>query len=370
VESSDEGLTPLDALFLQRAYELAARGIGSSAPNPPVGAVVVRDGRVVGEGFHRRTGGPHAETEALAAAGPKARGATLYVSLEPCKHVGRTPPCTQALLRAGIARVVAGTRDPSEHGGGAALLKSRGVDVAVTNDAAARELIESFARASTSRRPYVALKMAMSLDGAVAGRPGVREQLTGSRTASYVRDLRAACDAVMVGANTVRVDDPLLTVRPPRHRGRQYRRVVACESEPIAKTSRVFEDQPGYDRTIVLAPSGRRDRFDALRDTADLLYVGEAGALRLDPIAALEALRAREVFSVLCEGGPRLAAALVAAGAVDRFYWAIAPTMLANERAVAVLSGSDLTETKLRPRFDRLERLGDDVMIAGTFERV
>ncbi len=370
MEIADERLTPLDALFLQRAYELAARGIGSSAPNPPVGAVVVRDGRVVGEGFHRRAGGPHAETEALAAAGPQARGATLYVSLEPCKHVGRTPPCTQALLRAGIARVVAGTRDPSEHGGGAALLKSHGVDVAVTSDAAARELIESFVRASTSRRPYVALKMAMSLDGAVAGRPGVREQLTGPRTASYVRDLRAACDAVMVGANTVRIDDPLLTVRPPRHRGRPYRRVVACGSVPIAKTSHIFDDQPGYDRTIVLAPSGRSDRFDALRDKADVLYVGEAGAQRLDPIAALEALRAREIFSVLCEGGPTLAAALVAAEAVDRFYWAIAPALLGNERAVAVLTGSDLTQTKLRPRFDRFERLGDDLMIAGTFERV
>ncbi len=370
MESADERLTPLDALFLQRAYELAARGIGSTAPNPPVGAVVVRDGRVVGEGFHRRAGGPHAEAEAVAAAGAQALGATLYVSLEPCKHVGRTPPCTQGLLQAGIARVVAGTRDPSEHGGGVALLKSRGVDVAVTNDAAARELIESFARASTSRRPYVALKMAMSLDGAVAGRPGVREQLTGDQTASYVRDLRGAYDAVMVGANTVRIDDPLLTVRPPRHRARPYRRVVACESEPVERTSRVFGHEPGYDRTVVLAPSGRRDRFDALRETADVLYVGEPDALRLDLIAALEALRAHEIFSVLCEGGPKLAAALVAADAVDRFYWAIAPKIFGSEQAVPVLSGSGLTQTNRRPHFDRIERLGDDLMIGGTFERV
>jgi diaminohydroxyphosphoribosylaminopyrimidine deaminase/5-amino-6-(5-phosphoribosylamino)uracil reductase len=274
------------------------------------------------------------------------------------------------LLEAGIARVVAGTRDPSEHGGGAALLKSRGVDVTVSGDASARELIESFARAAASRRPYIALKMAMSLDGAVAARPGVREQLTGNRTASYVRDLRAACDAVMVGANTVRVDDPQLTVRPPRHRARPYRRVVACESEPIAKTSRVLGDEPGYDRTIVLAPGGRRDRFDALRETADVVYVGELDALQLDPIAALEALRARDIYSILCEGGPKLAAALIAAEAVDRFYWAIAPALLGNEHAVPVLSGSDLTRTKLRPRFDRIERLGADLMVGGTFERV
>jgi diaminohydroxyphosphoribosylaminopyrimidine deaminase / 5-amino-6-(5-phosphoribosylamino)uracil reductase len=370
VESADERLTPLDALFLQRAYELAARGIGSTAPNPPVGAVVVREGRVVGEGFHRRAGGPHAEAEALAAAGGQARGATMYVSLEPCKHVGRTPPCAQALLRAGVARVVAGTRDPSEHGGGAALLESRGVNVAVAGDTAASELIESFARANASRRPYVGLKMAMSLDGAVASRPGVREQLTGDPTASYVRDLRGAYDAVMVGANTVRVDDPRLTVRPPRHRARPYRRIVACESEPVERTSSVFGHEPGYDRTVVLAPSGRRDRFDALRETADVLYVGEADALRLDPIAALEALRAHEIFSVLCEGGPKLAAALVAADAVDRFYWAIAPKILGSEHAVPVLSGSDLTLTNRRPHFDRIERLGDDLMIGGTFERV
>jgi diaminohydroxyphosphoribosylaminopyrimidine deaminase / 5-amino-6-(5-phosphoribosylamino)uracil reductase len=370
VESADDQLTPLDALFLQRAYELAARGIGSSLPNPPVGAVIARDGRVIGEGFHRRTGGPHAEAEALAQAGAQARGATLYVSLEPCRHVGRTPPCTDAVLAGGIARVVAGTLDPTEHGGGAALLASRGIDVRVAEDPVARELIEIFALTSASRRPYVALKMAMSLDGAVARRPGEPERLSGEREAVFVRELRAANDAVMVGAGTVRVDDPQLTVRPAHHRARPSRRVVACESGALSVKSRVFAVEPGYDRTIVLAPAGRREELDALHEVAEVIYVGDARDRKLDLPQALEALREREIFTVLCEGGPKLAAALLAGDCVDRFYWAIAPTLLSNDDAVAVLSGSDLTQTKRRPHFVRVERVGEDVVLVGKFERV
>jgi len=209
VEQLHRPLTPLDELYLQRAYELAARGIGSTSPNPPVGAVVVRDNRIVGEGYHRRAGDAHAEASALRQAARDARGATLYVSLEPCRHVGRTPPCAHAVIEAGIVRVVAGTLDPTLHGG-AAELRERGVDFAVAQDPIARDLIEPFARAGRLQRPYVSLKMAMSLDGAIASRPGVEQQLTSQEARRYVRDLRIAHDAVMVGAGTVRVDDPLL----------------------------------------------------------------------------------------------------------------------------------------------------------------
>lgn len=361
--STDGKLTPLDELFLQRAYELAARGAGSTAPNPPVGAVVVRDGRVVGEGYHHRAGAAHAETNALLQAGHDARGATVYVSLEPCRHTGRTPPCTDALVEAGVARMVAGTLDPTQHGGGAAQLSERGIDVTVAGDAVARGLVETFARAMAGKRPYVALKMAVSLDGFIAGRPGVQERLGSEAEARYVRDLRTVYDAVLVGAGTIRIDDPQLTVRPPHDRVRPYVRIVACEREAISSHSRVFAEEEGYARTIVLTPTGLRDRFDDLRGRADVLAVGAPGARTLDPAEAMKALRARDIFSVLCEGGPRLAASLLAARQVDRIYWAIAPRFLSNEHAVPALAGADLTSVGLR--VDRVELIGPDVIISG-----
>ncbi len=364
MENAHRQLTPLDELYLQRTYELAARGIGNTSPNPPVGAVLVRDGQIVGEGYHHRAGSGHAETNALAQAGSNGRGATVYVSLEPCRHVGATPPCTQALVEAGVARVVAGTLDPTKHGGGASELRARGIQVAVAEDPAARDLIEIFARASTGELPYAALKMAMSLDGAVASRSGVRERLGSEAEEGYVRELRTAYDAVMVGAGTVRVDDPQLTVRPPHDRARPYARVVACGSGTISPRSRVFAAERDYAQTIVLVPAGLRAKVEELRAVANVLEVGSPDSVSLDLRMAMRTLRAYGIFSVLCEGGPRLAASLLSAGVIDRFYWAIAPRLLSADVAVPVLYGADLHAVKLR--FDRVERIGDDAIISGT----
>jgi diaminohydroxyphosphoribosylaminopyrimidine deaminase/5-amino-6-(5-phosphoribosylamino)uracil reductase len=366
VGRTEPQLTPLDELFLQRAYELAARAIGETAPNPPVGAVVVRDGRIVGEGFHHRAGAPHAEVNALHSAGSQARNATLYVSLEPCGHVGRTPPCVQAVAGAGVARVVAGTLDPTGHGGGAQL-RERGVEIAVAGDAAAQALIEVFARASRLQRPYVAVKMAMSLDGAVAREPGLREPLGSEAEQRYVRELRISHDAVIVGAGTVRVDDPIMTVRPRHDRARSYVRIVACESDAVPSGSRVFVPAEGYGKTIVLAPGALRPRIDSLAGVAEVLIIGDADARALDLAKALEALRERGICSVLCEGGPKLAAGLIARGLADRFYWAVVPRFLHTERAVPVLRGIDLASHAVRARFDGVERVGDDVVLSGTF---
>jgi diaminohydroxyphosphoribosylaminopyrimidine deaminase / 5-amino-6-(5-phosphoribosylamino)uracil reductase len=364
VESPNRKLTPLDDLFLQRAYELAARGVGGTAPNPPAGAVVVRDHRLVGEGYHHRAGAAHAEPLALAQAGARARGATVYVSVEPCGHVGRTPPCTRALIEAGVARVVAGTLDPTEHGG-AAQLREHGIEVVVAGDAAARDLIEIFARSILRERPYVALKMAMSLNGMVASRSGTRERIGSPAEERYVRGLRTAFDAVMVGAETVRVDDPALTVRPPHDRVLPYVRVVACEREPIPAQSRVFAPSSGgYAKTIVLVPAGLRDRFAAMRDVAEVLDIGAPDARRLDLTEAMKALRAHDISSVLCEGGPRLGASLLAAGLIDRVYWAIAPRFHDAGAGVPVLSGAD--PSSVRVCFDRVEHAGPDVVLSGT----
>ena len=230
----EAGLTSLDRLYLDRAYELAARGIGSTSPNPPVGAVVVRDGKILGEGYHHVAGAPHAEANALAQAGD-ALGATLYVSLEPCNHVGRTPACAQTVVDAGIRRAVIGTFDPNPrtNRGGVARLREAGIEVEIAGDTRALQLVEPFARAVRDKRAYLTLKMAMSVDGAITSKPGVQEWITGEPERLYVRDLRIAHDAVMVGAGTVRVDDPQLTVRPPHDRLRPYVRVVVCETDSV-----------------------------------------------------------------------------------------------------------------------------------------
>ncbi|HLI96785.1 MAG TPA: bifunctional diaminohydroxyphosphoribosylaminopyrimidine deaminase/5-amino-6-(5-phosphoribosylamino)uracil reductase RibD [Candidatus Baltobacteraceae bacterium] len=355
----------LDRLFLERANELAKRGTGNTAPNPAVGAVVVRDGRIVGEGYHHRAGEAHAEVHAMQAAGERAQGATLYLSLEPCNHFGRTPPCSHSIVQVGIARVVIGAVDPNPKtdGGGIHYLREHGVEVVLAEDAASRDIIESFARSIRAERPYITVKMAMSLDGYVTSVSGVQQWLTGPQAREFVRELRIAHDAVAVGAGTLRVDNPRLTVRPPHHRLQPYRRVVLCETDTVHEQSLVFTPHHGYDQTIVAAPAGSRARFDNLRAVADVLFVGEADSAQLDIAQALRDLRGRGITSMLCEGGPTLAGKLFELGLVDRFYGLVAPKLLQSSQAVPVLTGSSLPEVP-GLRFDRVERMGPDLLVS------
>ncbi len=359
----------LDRIFLERACELAERGIGNTSPNPPVGAVVVAGDAIAGEGYHHRAGEPHAEILAVRQAGDAAHGATLYVSLEPCNHQGRTPPCSNAVAAAGITRVVVGAIDPNPRtaGGGIAFLRQRAIDVAVKDDERSRALIEPFARAIRSDRPYVSLKMAMSLDGYVAPQSGRQEWLTGGEARTFVRDLRIAHDAVIVGAGTVRIDNPQLTVRPAHHRLREYVRIVACETDSVDPRSVVFEPAEGYARTIVLAPAGAKPKFLEVETVADVIYVGKDSDVRLDIPQAFHELRAREITSVLCEGGPTMAGHLLTYGLVDRLHWLIAPRLLRTASAVPVIAAGDLNGSP-GLRFDRVERLGADLHISGIVE--
>jgi diaminohydroxyphosphoribosylaminopyrimidine deaminase/5-amino-6-(5-phosphoribosylamino)uracil reductase len=368
VERNDAELTELDELFLTRACELAARAIGNTAPNPPVGAVVVRDGVIVGEGYHHRAGDPHGEVYALSQAGERARGATLYVSLEPCAHTGRTPPCTHAVIAAGVTRVVAGTPDPADHGGRLEL-QDAGVEYIQADTASARALIEMFAASYPLDRPYVAIKMAMSLDGAIAERAGVREQLTGEVVRRRVRELRIAYDAVMVGAGTVRVDDPLLTVRPSQDRLRPYVRVIVCGRESIPPSSRVLDVEQGYAKTILLAAGALAPQLADLHGKAEVIAIGSADSHEVNLEHGLRALRERGIYSILCEGGPTLAARLIASGLADRFYWAVAPRVFGRDDAVPVLAKIAIGE-QVPLRFDSVRRFGDDVLIEGRFVRV
>jgi diaminohydroxyphosphoribosylaminopyrimidine deaminase / 5-amino-6-(5-phosphoribosylamino)uracil reductase len=347
---------------------LAARGLGNTSPNPPVGAVLVRDGVTVGEGFHHRCGEPHAETEALRVAADAARGATLYVSLEPCDHTGLTPPCTQALIAAGVSRVVVGALDPDPRtsGGGVARLRAAGIDTDVVGDGRARGLIERFTVAARSPRPFVTLKMAASLDGFVAPSPGPY-WLTGPEVRAFVRELRAEHDAVLVGAGTVLSDDPLLTVRPPHARRVPYRRVCICDGRPVSADRRIFAAEDGYGPTVVLA-AGPRERFGQLERLAEVVCVGEGDQETVDIEKGLVALKKLGIESVLCEGGPRLAARLLAAGAVDRLEWLIAPQLLAGPSAVPALAAAEAFDGHTWT-IDRCEMLGPDVRLSARPER-
>jgi diaminohydroxyphosphoribosylaminopyrimidine deaminase/5-amino-6-(5-phosphoribosylamino)uracil reductase len=272
---------------LERALELAERGRATTHPNPIVGAVVVKDGEVVGEGWHERQGGPHAEVVALEAAGERARGSTLFLTMEPCSHHGRTPPCTEAVLAAGVARVVSGSLDPNpEAGGGLELLRQAGVDVEDANSFKARAQNEAWRTCVAQRRPFVTYKAAMTLDGRLTI-PGER-WVSGEASRRLVHELRAASDAVAVGMGTVHADDPQLTARDV-HAATQPRR-LAFGREPLP---------PGSDLE-----------------------------LRTGPLAdELAALAAEGVQSLLLEGGPRLASAFHREGLLDKLLVFVAPRL-------------------------------------------
>jgi len=326
--------TDLDLVFLRRALKLAARGRGSTAPNPAVGAVVVRDGRIVGEGWHRAAGEDHAEVVALKRAGSRARGATLYLTLEPCAHHGRTPPCTDAILAAGVRRVVASLRDPHAivNGKGFAVLARAGVRVDVGLGAAeARELIRGYLLAHTERRPRVTWKIASTLDGATADRRGRSRWITGAEARRHGHGLRATSDAVLIGAGTARADDPRLTVRLGGRR-RQPLRVVCDTRLALPLGLRLFA-RPLASGTAVAcgrrAPLARRLRLEA-RGVAVWALAEKGG--HVDPRALARKLVAEGCHEVLLESGGALGAAWLAAGLADRIALYTAPLLLGPGR--------------------------------------
>lgn len=347
-----------DRAFMRRAIALARRGWGQVSPNPLVGAVVVRDGQVVGEGYHARYGGDHAEVMALREAGERAGGATLYVTLEPCAHHGKTPPCTEAVLRAGVRRVVAAIADPNPAaGGGLRFLGERGVRVSLgVEEERVTELNAPFVHSFHSGRPWVTLKLATSLDGAIADhtrRPG---WLTNERSRRAVHRLRAGVDAVAVGIGTALADDPLLTVRGVRAPRTPPVRVVFDRHARLPLRSalvRTLEQAP----VVVVAEETGSARARALA-AAGVQVVVAAG---ID--AALVQLRGRGVRSLLVEGGAGLAGALLERAAVDRLIIFQAPVILGGG-ALGAFSRAPATTAGEAPRLRVIERrrFGDDLM--------
>lgn len=360
-----------ERVALTRARELASHGRGRVSPNPLVGAVVLRDGRIVGEGWHEGPGTPHAEVGALRVAGEKARGATVVCTLEPCSHHGRTPPCCDALIAAGVSRVVIGCLDPLERGrdGGASVLAAAGIDVAIAPDAdarACRELNAAFITHALTGRPLVTLKLATSLDGKVATVAGETRWISGTESRALVHRWRADSDAVAVGIGTAIADDPELTARGIDGDFRQPMRVVFDGQARLPVDSALVQSANVVPAVLVAAADADAGRVARLRDAGvDVVQVAGDSGTRI--AAGLAALAEREVQSLLLEGGPILAEAFVAARAVDRVAWFIAPSLIGGCSAPGAFGGPGLGSLGEVPRLGALEvaRVGDDVLITG-----
>lgn len=357
-----------------RAVRLAARGLGLTSPNPVVGCVVLdRHGTPVGEGWHQRAGGPHAEVHALREAGDRARGGVAVVTLEPCSHTGRTGPCVDALLAAGIARVVYAVDDPTPAGSGARALAAAGVEVVggvLTAEATATNV--AWLTAMRRGRPHVRWKYAATLDGRVAAADATSRWITSAESRADVHRLRAEADAVLVGSGTARIDDPQLAVRPPEA-GREaptvpepeapprqpLRVVVDSEATAVRPGARVLDDSA----PTLIAVAEDVDRT-ALEGLATLLPLPRAaGGRGLDIPALLAALHARGVRSVLLEGGPTLAGAFVAAHAVDQVVGYLAPALLGAGPAVLDDAGIATLADIRRLTVTDVTRLGPDLRI-------
>lgn len=343
---------------MRRALLLARRGWGRTAPNPLVGAVVVRDGQVVGEGWHAEFGGPHAEVVALEAAGERARGADVYVTLEPCDHHGKTPPCTAALIAAGVRRVVVATADPHPAAaGGAARLRAAGIEVVMgVEEEAARELNAPFLFAhGGAPRPFVTLKLALSLDGHIAPGPGQQQWLTGDAARRYVHRLRAGADAVAVGIGTALADDPQLTVRAGRRPRVAPLRVVFDPSARLPLDSRLVRTARKVPvRVLADAPDAARR---AALEAAGVQVTTAAGIGE-----HLVALRADGVRHLFVEGGAGIAGALLSAGWVDRLIIFRAPVLLGAGALPAFGTVSPPASGPARWRIVERRAFGDDTM--------
>ena len=349
--------------IMRKALRLARKGAGRTAPNPAVGAVVVRRGRVLGEGYHHAAGLPHAEIEALREAGRAARGADLYVTLEPCNHRGRTGPCTDAILAAGVARVAYAMDDPNPgvSGGGARRLRDAGLFVhRGLMEAEARELNRGFCRWVVSGKPFVTLKLAVSLDGQIAAAGGRSRWITGEAARRRVHRMRSEADAVLVGGETARRDDPALTARLPG--GHDPRRVILTSRPVELANGRIFRE-PGGEVIVVCRKDVPERDVRAVRNAGGrvLRLPTRGGTVRARDFLA--ALGAEGITSLLVEGGGRTAGWLVSEGAVDRYVVFVAPLLLGEGiRSVSGWASRSPSSGK-RLAFTSVRRVGPDIEI-------
>jgi len=358
-----------DERFMRIALDLARKGEGETNPNPLVGAVVVRNSEIVGKGYHHSFGGPHAEVFALDEAGDAARGATLYVTLEPCSHHGKTPPCTERIIAAKIARVIIACRDPNPlvDGGGVAILRKGGIEVEEgLLEEEARRANEIFFKFITTGRPFVQLKLAESLDGKIATRTGDAKWISGADSRAEVHRLRRRFAAVLVGVGTVIADDPRLTVRHVA--GRDPLRIVLDGRGRIPLAATLLREEG---RTIVITATMAREKEEALLSLGTEVWrpPGNEGNINLS--AFLQRLGEENIDSLLVEGGGETAAAFLAASLVDKVAFFIAPILIGGRDAIPTIGGAGAEQVSEALHLKRveIERIGEDLLVTGYPER-
>ena len=359
-----------DEKYMLLALDLAQQGAGFTSPNPMVGAVVVKDNRIVGKGYHAAAGQPHAEVNAIEDAGLEARGGTLYVTLEPCNHIGRTPPCTEKILAAGIRRVVVAMRDPNPHvkGGGLAFLSEKGIEVSsgVCEDTAER-LNEVFIKYARTRRPFVTVKCAATLDGRIATRTGDARWVSGEVSREHVHRLRHASDAIMVGVNTVRSDDPSLTTRINGFHGKDPQRYILDTHLSISEDARMLQEGAASGTTVVTGPLVPEEKKRRLEEKGVRILSSPLKEGRIDLDRLMAAIGAAEVTSLLVEGGGRVVASAFRDGIVDKVIFFFAPKILGGDDGVPICRGPgpELMKDCLSIKKMQVHRVGEDVMIEG-----
>ncbi|MCL7489535.1 MAG: bifunctional diaminohydroxyphosphoribosylaminopyrimidine deaminase/5-amino-6-(5-phosphoribosylamino)uracil reductase RibD [Desulfobulbaceae bacterium] len=359
-----------DALYMRLAIQEAEKGRGRTSPNPCVGAVIVRDDTVVGRGWHRRAGTPHAEVNAISDAGAYAVGATIYVTLEPCNHTARTPPCTGAILDAGLARVVVGMPDPNPAvaGGGNAYLQSRGIAVeSGVLEEECRAINRPFIKHSATGMPWVVMKAGMSLDGKITYRSGRGGRITGEESQRFTHGLRNTLDALLVGIDTVIIDDPSLTTRlPETDDARDPLRVVLDTNLRLSPDAGILRQQSAASTWIYCSPDAPADHKERLVDAGAIIHPVEITGGRPDIRAVLAHLGSRDVTSVLVEGGATIHGALLENDLADEVYLFTAPFFI-GEQGTSLLAGFSGESPDACPRLDPVDcrKLGQDLLIHG-----
>ncbi|MFH1779479.1 MAG: bifunctional diaminohydroxyphosphoribosylaminopyrimidine deaminase/5-amino-6-(5-phosphoribosylamino)uracil reductase RibD [Candidatus Omnitrophota bacterium] len=360
-----------DKKYMNLALELAKRGKGLTSPNPCVGAVVVKDGKIVGKGYHRKAGGLHAEIYALKRAGAKARGATLYVSLEPCRHYGKTLPCVDAIIASMIKRVVAAMKDPNplNNGRGIAVLKRKGIEVEVgILEDEARRLNEAFIKYITKKIPFVTVKVAQSLDGKIATHTGNSKWITSEKAREFTHGLRSETDAILVGVETILKDDPLLTARLKVKRINKQPAKIILDSKLRTPTSAKIFSRGSPGKVIIattkLAP---KDKIEILKKKdAEILIVGSKNG-KVNIKTLLRLLGEKGITHILVEGGGEVIASAFEAKVVDRTLFFVAPKIIGGREAPTSVEGIGVNKVSkaIKLKDIRFERMGDDFLVEG-----
>lgn len=356
----------MDEQYMEQALAIAQYATGRTSPNPMVGAVIVRDGRVVGQGWHRKAGTPHAEINALAQAGELAVGATMYVTLEPCSHHGRTGPCTAAVIAAGIKKVVVAMTDPNPvvAGTGITKLRNAGIEVVegVLAEKAAR-INEVFIKWISTKMPFVVLKSAMSLDGKIAAYTGHSQWITGSKSRERVHHLRDSYDGILVGIGTVLADNPSLTTRL-ENQGKNPLRIIVDSKGRIPLDAQVITD--GLPTVIAVTSAAPQDKVQALRAAGIEVVVIEATETGVNLQQLFKLLGQRSITSILVEGGASINASVLEENLVDKIQWFIAPKIIGGKNAPGPVGGMGVSDVNNAKIFEdiSMETIGEDILIS------